>query len=170
MVRSSSRGMGSGLVEALTGGATGAIAQAGISRLAGRTPGPRRWGRWKPHSVQRGSCSSMLTATVALASGRRGDRGRARFASLVTAPVSTKSISRPPHCEQTSRLCQSSTGASAPYRRASSAASGSIRCRQSRHQTTIRAPAAAVPPSVAGGPGSRDFTDAQRSVTAPSSG
>ena len=33
--------MGSGLVEALTGGATGAIAQAGISRLAGRTREPR---------------------------------------------------------------------------------------------------------------------------------
>jgi hypothetical protein len=50
-----------------------------------------------------------------------------------------------PHFEQTSRLCQSGIAVLAPYRRAISAGSGSIRCRQSRHQTIIRTWAAAVP-------------------------
>jgi hypothetical protein len=68
------------------------------------------------------------------------------------APVSTKSISRPPHWPHTSRLCQTPTGVSAPYRAASSPGSGSTRWPHPLHQTTILACAAAVLPSVAGGP------------------
>jgi hypothetical protein len=80
-----------------------------------------------------------------------------------------------PHFEQTRPPCHSGIGVSAPYRRARSAGSGSTRCRQSRHQTSIRAYADAVLPSVAGGPG-WDFIcsfdtcrsrDEQRRDTAP---
>jgi hypothetical protein len=71
----------------------------------------------------------------------------------ITAPQSTKSTSRPPQREHTRRRCHSGIGVSAPYGRASSAGSGSAWCRQSRHQTIIRAWAAAVLLSVAGGPG-----------------
>jgi hypothetical protein len=66
-------------------------------------------------------------------------------------PVSTKSTSRPPQHEHTSRLCQSWTEVPAPYRAASSPGSGSTRWPQALHQTTKRAPAAAVLPNVAGG-------------------
>jgi hypothetical protein len=54
--------------------------------------------------------------------------------------------------EQTSRLRQSGTGVSAPYRTAISAASGSTWRRHDLHQTTRRTPAAAALPSDIGGP------------------
>jgi hypothetical protein len=68
------------------------------------------------------------------------------------APISTKSTARLRHREQTRRFCQSGTVVSAPYRAASSPGSGSTRWPQALHQTTKRAPAVAVLPSVAGGP------------------
>jgi hypothetical protein len=69
-------------------------------------------------------------------------------------PLATKSTSRPPHFEHTSRLCQSRTRVSAPYRSASCAGSGSTWCWQPRHQTIRWSPAFVTPPSVIGGPGS----------------
>jgi hypothetical protein len=57
-------------------------------------------------------------------------------------PVTTISIRRPPHLEQTNFSRQSSTGVSAPYRAAISAGSGSTWCWQALHQTTARVTAA----------------------------
>jgi hypothetical protein len=71
--------------------------------------------------------------------GRGPPRPGGEVRTATAAPVSTKSTARLPHCEHTSRRCHSGIGVSAPCRRASSAGSGSARCRQSRHQTTIRA-------------------------------
>ena len=45
------------------------------------------------------------------------------------APLTTKSASRAPHFEQTSRAAHSMTVGASPYRSASSSGSGSIRCR-----------------------------------------
>jgi hypothetical protein len=72
------------------------------------------------------------------------------------APFTTMLTRRLPHWPHTSLAAQSGTVVSAPKHSAISAGSGSTRWPQSRHQTTIRAPAAAVLPSVAGGPWS-DF-------------
>ena len=69
------------------------------------------------------------------------------------APLTTMSTLRLPHCEQRSRVRQSGTVIAAPYRSAISAGSASTRCLQSRHHTISRKCAAAVLPSVAGGPG-----------------
>ena len=69
------------------------------------------------------------------------------------SPVTTISISWLAQREQTSRLRQSGTVVSGPYRLAISVGSGSTRWRQSRHHTISRTPASAAPPSVIGGPG-----------------
>src|SRR5215471_3561735 len=72
-----------------------------------------------------------------------------------------------PHFPHTSRLPQSGTVVSAPYRSAISAGSGSTWWRQSLHHTMSRKCAFAVLPSVAGGPGSYLIARATTALVRP---
>ena len=71
------------------------------------------------------------------------------------APVTTKSASRAPHFEQTSRAAHSMTVGASPCRSTSSAGSGSIWCEQRLHHTISRTRPAAAMPSVSGAGSSR---------------
>ena len=63
---------------------------------------------------------------------------RERKAHQGSAPLTTKSASRAPHCAQRSRLAQTITVVAAPCCSLSSAVSGSNRCRQVLHHTISR--------------------------------
>jgi hypothetical protein len=83
-------------------------------------------------------------------------------APLRSVPLTSMSTRRPPHFEHTSRVCQSRTRVSAPYRSASCAGSGSTWCWQPRHQAIRHSPAFAALPSVIGGPGPDFIPDRSR--------
>jgi hypothetical protein len=90
-------------------------------------------------------CRSIALGSSSTAAHRRIDEKASRqaMAAYRLVPPTTMLTLRLPHCEQTSRLLQSGTVVSAPYRSAISVGSGSTWWRQSLHQTINRKCAAA---------------------------
>ena len=101
-----------------------------------------------PRPIRRQSAKGRLRSSEP--GIRRSDFSQA--SAYRRSPVHTMSISRLPQAEHTNRARHARTGVSAPYQRACSVESGSLRWPHALHHTTNLTRAAAALPKVIGGP------------------